>query len=79
MCELISKNPNKIFTLQVDPIIRQGIQRYTDEVGVLWLALAEYYIRTPNYEKVGFLDNWSGKFANTQLLLRPVISTKRRW
>ncbi|KAI3420993.1 hypothetical protein GPALN_014620 [Globodera pallida] len=51
LCDLISKNPNKIFTLRVEPIIRQGIARYTDQVGGLWLALAEYYIRTPNFEK----------------------------
>lgn len=52
LCDLISKNPNKIYSLQVEPIIRQGISRYTDQVGILWLALAEYYIRTPNFEKV---------------------------
>uniref|UniRef100_A0A915EKA3 Pre-mRNA-splicing factor SYF1 n=1 Tax=Ditylenchus dipsaci TaxID=166011 RepID=A0A915EKA3_9BILA len=51
LCDLISKNPNKIFSLRVDPIIRQGINRYSDQVGILWLALAEYYIRTPNFEK----------------------------
>lgn len=51
LCELISKNPNKIFTLSVEPIIRQGIQRYSDQVGVLWLALAEYYNRKPNFER----------------------------
>uniref|UniRef100_A0A7E5A1A3 Pre-mRNA-splicing factor SYF1 n=1 Tax=Panagrellus redivivus TaxID=6233 RepID=A0A7E5A1A3_PANRE len=48
---LISKNPNKIHTLKPDPIIRQGIHRYTDQVGILWLALAEYYVRIPNFER----------------------------
>lgn len=52
LCNLIAKNPNKIFSLNVDLIIRQGINRYSDQVGILWLALAEYYIRTPNFEKV---------------------------
>uniref|UniRef100_A0A914D5Y1 BUB1 N-terminal domain-containing protein n=1 Tax=Acrobeloides nanus TaxID=290746 RepID=A0A914D5Y1_9BILA len=51
LCELISKNPNKIFSLPADPIIRQGIHRYSDQVGLLWLALAEYYIRTPNFDR----------------------------
>ena len=51
LCDLISKNPNKIHTLKPDPIIRQGIHRYTDEVGILWLALAEYYVRIPNFER----------------------------
>uniref|UniRef100_A0AC35G3K7 Pre-mRNA-splicing factor SYF1 n=1 Tax=Panagrolaimus sp. PS1159 TaxID=55785 RepID=A0AC35G3K7_9BILA len=51
LCNLISKNPNKIHTLKADPIIRQGIHRYTDQVGILWLALAEYYTRIPNFER----------------------------
>lgn len=55
LCDLISKNPNKIFTLNVEPIIRQGIQRYSDQVGVLWLSLAEYYNRKPNFERVCFI------------------------
>ncbi|VDM38472.1 unnamed protein product [Toxocara canis] len=51
LCELISKNPNKVHSLNVDSIIRQGIQRYSDQVGVLWCALAEYYIRAALFEK----------------------------
>ncbi|CAD5228216.1 unnamed protein product [Bursaphelenchus okinawaensis] len=51
LCELISKNPKKVFSLNVEPIIRQGIQRYSDQVAVLWLALAEYYNRKPNFER----------------------------
>jgi pre-mRNA-splicing factor SYF1 len=51
LCELISKNPLKIHSLAVDPIIRQGIKRYTDQVGQLWCSLAEYYIRAANFEK----------------------------
>jgi pre-mRNA-splicing factor SYF1 len=52
---MISKNPNKIFTINVESVIRQGIQRYSDQVGVLWLALAEYYLRKPNFERVSHL------------------------
>uniref|UniRef100_A0A0N5ARS9 Pre-mRNA-splicing factor SYF1 n=1 Tax=Syphacia muris TaxID=451379 RepID=A0A0N5ARS9_9BILA len=51
LCELISKNPNKVHSLNVNAIIRQGIQRYTDQVGSLWCALAEYYIRAGHFEK----------------------------
>uniref|UniRef100_A0A9J2Q9J5 Suppressor of forked domain-containing protein n=1 Tax=Ascaris lumbricoides TaxID=6252 RepID=A0A9J2Q9J5_ASCLU len=100
LCELISKNPNKVHSLNVDSIIRQGIQRfvyvpffvlfsdfyvncssvyvkcielsasidknslalsflfmyfrYSDQVGVLWCALAEYYIRAAHFEKMYF-------------------------
>lgn len=32
LCELISRNPTKIFSLNVDAIIRQGIQRFVSYV-----------------------------------------------
>lgn len=50
LCELISKNPDKVTTLKVEPIIRQGIKRYTDQIGVLWNSLADYYIRSGQFE-----------------------------
>ena len=40
LCELISKNPHKIKSLNVDAIIRGGLRRYTDQVGHLWNSLA---------------------------------------
>ncbi|CAI5439304.1 unnamed protein product [Caenorhabditis angaria] len=51
LCDLISKNPVKIFSLNVDAIIRQGIHRYTDQVGFLWCSLADYYIRSAEFER----------------------------
>ncbi|CAB3407013.1 unnamed protein product [Caenorhabditis bovis] len=51
LCDLISKNPVKIFSLNVDAIIRQGIYRYTDQVGFLWCSLADYYIRSAEFER----------------------------
>ncbi|KAH8857523.1 Pre-mRNA-splicing factor SYF1 [Schistosoma japonicum] len=45
LCNLLVKNPLKITSLKADPIIRQGIHRYTDQVGVLWNSLADYHIR----------------------------------
>jgi len=32
LCEMISKNPHKIKSLNVDAIIRGGLRRYTDQV-----------------------------------------------
>ena len=32
LCDLISKNPTKVKTLNVDAIIRGGLRRYTDQV-----------------------------------------------
>jgi len=51
LCDLISKNPDKIHSLKVDPIIREGINRYKDEQSKLWNSLAEYYIRLGMFNK----------------------------
>ena len=36
---------------QVDAILRSGIRQFTDMVGQLWNALADYYIRRLNFDK----------------------------
>ena len=51
LCEMISKNPVKVKTLNVDAIIRSGLRRYTDQVGHLWNSLADYYIRSGLFER----------------------------
>ena len=37
LCKLISKNPGKIQSLNVDAIIRSGLNRFTDQLGRLWV------------------------------------------
>lgn len=51
LCEMISQNPGEIESLRVDPIIRGGLRRFTDMLGKLWCALADYYTRQGNFEK----------------------------
>ena len=51
LCELISKNPHQIKSLNVDAILRSGLRRYTDQVGHLWCSLADYYIRAGLFER----------------------------
>ncbi|RZF38032.1 hypothetical protein LSTR_LSTR006431 [Laodelphax striatellus] len=51
LCELISKNPDKVRSLNVDAIIRGGLRRYTDQLGHLWNSLADYYIRSGLFER----------------------------
>ncbi|CAF0745903.1 unnamed protein product [Adineta steineri] len=51
LCELVSKNPTKIKSVPVEPIIRQGILKYKDQVGQLWTSLADFYIRSGCFEK----------------------------
>ncbi|CAI2386696.1 unnamed protein product [Moneuplotes crassus] len=51
LCELISKHPDKIRIQNVEEIIRHGIKKYSDEVGRLWICLADYNSRKGNFEK----------------------------
>ena len=51
LCAMISKNPSKIKSLNVDAIIRGGLRRYTDQIGHLWNSLADYYIRSGLFER----------------------------
>lgn len=51
LCELISKNPDKVHSLNVDAIIRGGLRRFTDQLGSLWCSLADYYIRSGLFER----------------------------
>lgn len=51
LCELVSKNPDKVQSLNVEAIIREGIKRYTDQQGKLWNTLAEYFTRSGLFEK----------------------------
>lgn len=40
-----------------EAIIRHGLQRYTDQVGMLWNSLAEYYIISALFERVSALPD----------------------
>merc|ERR1719347_1528726 len=51
LCDMISKNPTKVQTLNVDAIIRGGLRKYTDQVGHLWNSLADFYIRSGLFER----------------------------
>lgn len=51
LCDLISKNPLEMKTLNVDAIIRSGLKKYTDQLGRLWNSLADYYIRSGLFDK----------------------------
>jgi pre-mRNA-splicing factor SYF1 len=51
LCDLISKQPEKITSVVPEPIIRSGLRKFTDEVGLLWNALADHFIRLNQFEK----------------------------
>ncbi len=51
LCDLISKNASSIRSVRVEPILRQGIEKYKDQIGQLWNSLATYYIGVGNFER----------------------------
>ena len=57
LCQIINNYPEYIDLsicnkeLNVDRVIRHGIKKYSDEVGNLWVTLANYYIKIGLIEK----------------------------
>jgi pre-mRNA-splicing factor SYF1 len=51
MCDIITKHPEEIKQLQVEELIRLGICKFTNEVGRLWITIADYYIRKGMFER----------------------------
>lgn len=51
LCDIASKNPDKVTQMPVESIIRSGLKKFTNESGRLWTALADYFIRLGNFEK----------------------------
>ena len=49
--------------MKVHPIIMQGISRYSDQVGILWNSLADYYIRDGLFEKVSYYYPYSYPYS----------------
>lgn len=41
----------KSLSKKVEPIIREGLVKFTDETGRLWTSLADYFIRMGHFEK----------------------------
>ncbi len=51
LCDLCSNHPNECSkAIDVDTTIRQGISKYSNEVGKLWCRLASYYARLGAFE-----------------------------
>ena len=57
LCQIINSYPENLNLskykkkLNVDKVIRHGIKKYTDEIGNLWVTLANYYIKIGLIEK----------------------------
>ncbi|CAO3664420.1 unnamed protein product [Rhizopus stolonifer] len=51
LCKLAVDHCDEIKSIQVEPIIRSGIRRFTDQVGSLYCRLATYWTRLGQLEK----------------------------
>ena len=45
LCEMIETYPEQVKELDCESIIRNGLTKYTDEIGRLWVALSNFYIK----------------------------------
>ncbi|KAL4468852.1 hypothetical protein ABPG72_008779 [Tetrahymena utriculariae] len=50
LCNLVIEHP-EINSVDKELVIRDGIKRYTDEVGNLWVKLADYHTRIGDFDK----------------------------
>ena len=51
LCDMCCKHAQQITGLKVEPIVRGALRRFTDDVGKLWVSLADYFIRLGHFEK----------------------------
>ena len=77
LCQLISKNPTEIKSLDVDAIMRSALRKYTDQIGALWTSLADYYVRSGLFERVSLVFNLDliSIFLFVFHLLKPLTCT----
>jgi pre-mRNA-splicing factor SYF1 len=54
LCDVVSKHSDQIKSIKVEPILRGGLTKFSDQIGKLWTTLADYYIRLANYDKVSY-------------------------
>lgn len=77
LCELAVEHCDDIKSIQVEPIIRSGIQRFTDQVGLLYCRLAMYWIRMGQLEKVKAFMEHKERKKLIMLKKRPEIYLKK--
>lgn len=50
-CNLLVRHPREVGTINVEAVIRSGIQKFTDQKGRLWTSLATYWITLGDMER----------------------------
>ncbi|MCL7025668.1 hypothetical protein MKW94_007057 [Papaver nudicaule] len=51
LCDLLVRHATEVSGLNVEALIRGGIEKFKDETGRLWTSLADYYIRRGLFDK----------------------------
>lgn len=51
LTDMCSRHARHVRSIKVDPIIRSGIVRFSDNLGHLWTSLASYYTRLGQFDK----------------------------
>ncbi|CCG81209.1 putative DNA repair and transcription protein [Taphrina deformans PYCC 5710] len=51
LCDLLVKHPRDISGINVEAVVRGGINKFTDQRGRLWTSLATYWITSGDLEK----------------------------
>jgi len=51
LCEFIARHPTRVRFRQPEAILRHAIRKYADEVGKLWIYLADYHARLEEFDK----------------------------
>ena len=51
LCDIVSRHPKDVRSVPVEAVLRTGIKRFSDQVGRLWCALAEHFVRLGVFEK----------------------------
>lgn len=50
-CNLLVRHPREVGTIDVEAVLRSGIQKFTDQKGRLWTSLATYWITLGDMER----------------------------
>ena len=51
LCDMLTVHASEVETINVEAVVRGGIQAFSDEVGKLWTSLADFYIRRGMFDK----------------------------
>eukprot|EP01116_Phalansterium_solitarium_P025667 TRINITY_DN9929_c0_g2_i1.p1 TRINITY_DN9929_c0_g2~~TRINITY_DN9929_c0_g2_i1.p1 ORF type:complete len:904 (-),score=209.68 TRINITY_DN9929_c0_g2_i1:113-2824(-) len=51
LCDIVAQHSETVKSIKVEPIVRAGLKKFSEDSGKLWTTLADYYIRIASFEK----------------------------